>query len=114
MALCPFLSASVRNLIDVEPVRIAEALWSSRSCAEAARRLGVSERTLRRWRARAEVQAILDDLRQQARTSLLALQNRALSALNALLDSADPHIQLRAIELVLKHLRIEEDSFELW
>ncbi|MEJ5385308.1 MAG: transposase [Fimbriimonadales bacterium] len=98
----------------MEPIQIAEALWSSRSCAEAARRLGVSERTLRRWRARAEVQAVLDDLRQQARTSLLVLQNRAVSALYALLDSPDPQVQLRAVELVLKHLRVEEDSFELW
>ena len=90
--------------------RAVPVVLASRSAAEAAERLGCSERTVRRWLTdEAFTEAVKDAGRaaaRQAAASLLGAQRRAVSALVAALDDPAGAVRVRAASVLLEAGRL--------
>ena len=81
------------------------------SDAAAARAVGVSDSTVASWNAdpefQAAAQAFLDGQLEESRQQLMALRDRAIVRLSALLDVKDPRTRLRAVTEVLNRCGLE-------
>jgi len=85
-------------------------LWlTAHTAGEVAREVGVTERTLRRWRGQpAFVDAVrlaARDEHRDATAGLLAAQRRAVRVLADALDDPSPYVRLRAAVTLLDHGR---------
>jgi len=87
--------------------RAVGVVASSRTLADAASALGVSERTLMRWQAEpAFANAVRGAARESARdasSALLAVQRRAVSVMAEAMSDDAPAVRLRAAGMVLDH-----------
>ena len=98
--------------------RAVHALLTARTVHEAAVQAGVSERTLRRWRAQpgfaASVRDAGRDLSRSATAALLGARLEAVSVLRTAMVDGDPSIRVRAAGLVLEHGRhaLADDTAE--
>src|SRR5262245_16449552 len=116
MAKADRLTREHRDAIDL--------LLSGLSPAEVAERLGISERTLRRWRNRPAFITAYDaedrdarseswDARREYRAKLAALQPVAVDGLADLLAPELPWLRLQAIGLALSHAaRASDDDLD--
>lgn len=90
--------------------RAVPVVLASRSAAEAAERVGVSKRTVRRWLADDTfAEAVRDAGRaaaRQAATQLLGAQQRAVATLVAALDDAAGAVRVRAASVLLEAGRL--------
>jgi hypothetical protein len=87
------------------------ALLNYATIDQAAKSIGVHERTLRRWQKRPEYQAAFRAARLQlyelASSRVLYLSTAALLALHRNLTSGNPAVEVRAAQIIFQHCRDE-------
>lgn len=102
-------AASVRALLPSQQ-RAVPVVLASRSAAEAAERLGCSERSVRRWLADDRFAEAVKDagrvVARQAAANLLGAQQRAVVALVDALDDPVGAIRVRAASVLLEAGRL--------
>ncbi len=101
---------------------VLAAILSAGTLSEAARQLGVSRMTLYRVMASPRYQRLVaehaESVQQLIRDRMLHLATKALEKLENLLDHEDARVQLRATELILRHMiqasvSVEREELEI-
>jgi len=94
--------------------RGVSAVLASRTAAEAAATVGVSERTVRRWLTDGTfteaVQQVARDTHRAASASLLAAQRNAVGVLRDALDERSASVRIRAAVALLEYGRHAADN----
>lgn len=87
----------------------AQLLYAGGTVGNVAKAVGVTERTLFNWRKVPAFGVYLNQMREASQTaiqdSFRDTASRAVSKLGTLLESDDPAIALKAVTLVLTHLK---------
>lgn len=98
----------MKRLTEKRVREIVDAVLSSPSRAEAARRLGVARSTLYEWLKDPRVQTLInahyEHLREELITGLLARTERYLEILDELLATGNEQTRLRLLLGILQHL----------
>ncbi|MCX7689065.1 MAG: helix-turn-helix domain-containing protein [Fimbriimonadales bacterium] len=107
----------MKRLTEKQVREIVDALLSTPSRTEAARRLGVARSTLYEWlkdpRVRGLIDAHYEHLREELLAGLLARTERYMEILDELLENGCEHTRLRLLLGILQQLaRLPEKKTE--